>query len=332
MEFLSLGGIKEHGRNCFLVKGDRISFMLDCGKGEKGETPDFSKTRADKIDYLFLSHSHLDHTGSVENLYQSGFSGKLLCSPETYHLLPTRPKDIIYLNPNHPIEVDGRIKVLPRRSGHCFGALSFEIRMEGKTILYTGDYLEDTVFEVDPIRNRRADLAIVDACYSQEKSYEENKEAFLSLLEKQKGKTILPLPKNGRSMDVIDMLNENGIPYSVKDNPFFQEETEIYLKKEIPVMETENADVLLIQDPQLSTKRSREFVDRQKKSNLIFTGTIDEGSYSDRLMKQREHTYFSRINVHQSLDEAKKLVLKNEFKKTVFFHNKELSQETHLLF
>ena len=100
----------------------------------------------------------------------------------------------------------------------------------------------------------------------------------------------------------------------------------------IPVRETENADVLLIQDPQLSTKRSREFVDRQKKSNLIFTGTIDEGSYSDRLMKQREHTYFSRINVHQSLDEAKKLVLKNEFKKTVFFHNKELSQETHLLF
>lgn len=332
MEFVALGGIKEHGRNCFFIKGDRTSFLLDCGEGEKGETPDFFKTQVDTIDYLFLSHSHLDHTGSVEKLYHSGFSGKLLCSKETYHLLRFKPEDVILLSPNHPTDIDGRIKVLPRRSGHCFGALSFEIEMEGKTILYTGDYLEDGVFQVDPIRNRTADLAIIDACYRQEKSYEENKKALEELLEEQKNEAILPLPKNGRSMDIIDILNERHLPYSIEDKPFFQEEKDIYLKKEIPIQETKKSKILLIQDPQLSAPFSRNFVDSRKEASIIFTGTIDEGSYADYLMKHRTNTRFSRINVHQTIKQADELTRKNHFKKVIYFHNRELDQDKHIFF
>ena len=32
MEVLIAGGVGEHGRNCFFVKGERICFLVDCGK------------------------------------------------------------------------------------------------------------------------------------------------------------------------------------------------------------------------------------------------------------------------------------------------------------
>ena len=32
MEFFIAGGVGEHGRNCFYVKGDSACFLVDCGK------------------------------------------------------------------------------------------------------------------------------------------------------------------------------------------------------------------------------------------------------------------------------------------------------------
>ena len=32
MELIIAGGVGEHGRNCFFVKGSSVCFLVDCGK------------------------------------------------------------------------------------------------------------------------------------------------------------------------------------------------------------------------------------------------------------------------------------------------------------
>lgn len=324
MEFISLGGIKEHGRNCFYIKGKSKQFLLDCGLGEHNEFPDFDKIDISKLDYLFVSHSHLDHTGAIKNLIDKGFKGSIYCSKQTYDCLSYKPANVEFLKPNQEVIIDSTLKVLARRSGHCFGSLSFEIHLEDKVIVYTGDYLENNVFKVDKLRDINADLAIVDQAYFNEKSYDENIKKFLNLIESLKGKVILPLPKNGRNMDVISILNNNDISYHLENADFFIEDENVYLKNKIEIKDNKDSNIILVQDPQLENKESRRIVDENKDANIIFTGTIDEGSYSDYIFKNRKNCYFSRINVHQNREEAISLVSKNNFKNVVYFHNKEL--------
>ncbi len=333
MKFIALGGLNEHGRNAFLLQSDHHKILLDCGLGEKGEYPDFSKVDVSSIDALFLSHSHLDHTGAINELIRRGFHGKIYLSKPTFDCMGINDITPTFLAFKEKRKLSNWLNVTSFRSGHCFGSYGYFIIMEGKRILYTGDYLENSVFSCDKIRDLYADLAIVDGAYSKnERSLETNRNDFLKLLASLKKNIILPLPKNGRNMEIISLLNQANIPYLVKDSSFFVEEENDYLKKNIPVNPTSNAKIFLIVDPQLERKESREIVNAYPDFNLIFTGTIDEGSYSSYLMKTRNNVYFQRINVHQTILEANALIENNRFANSLIFHNKETNEATSLSF
>lgn len=98
MEFLIAGGVGEHGRNCFFVKTERISFLVDCGKmaGAAQPYPNLSPEQIQSLQYVFLTHSHADHTGALPWLLEQGFAGTIIASDETFGQLPfslpdTRP-------------------------------------------------------------------------------------------------------------------------------------------------------------------------------------------------------------------------------------------------
>ena len=332
MKFISLGGINEHGRNCFYIQGMEHSILLDCGRGNNEAFPSFDKIDVKNIDYLFISHSHLDHTGSIKRLVDLGFQGKIYLSEETYQCLSFKDFDHDFLPINGETKISDWLKIKSRRTGHCFGSLSFEIEFEHKKIFYSGDYLEDSVFKCDAIRNISADLAIIDGAYANnEKNTEENKTLLLSLIKKEK-KVLLPLPKNGRSMDLISLLNENNISYKIEGQSFFKMNESEYLRKEVIIFNKEDSNVILFIDPQLASDVSKDIVNTHPDYSLIFTGTIDKGSYAEKLLGERKNTYFQRLNVHQREKDATRLASLNDFENVIIFHNPHTKEITELDF
>ena len=69
-----------------LENGKKV--LLDCGlfQGMGKETLDLNSQfgfEAAGIDYLILSHAHIDHCGLIPKLVKEGFAGAIFCTPAT---------------------------------------------------------------------------------------------------------------------------------------------------------------------------------------------------------------------------------------------------------
>mgnify|MGYP003294922066 FL=1 len=81
------GGCGEHGRNCFYIEGVSCTFLVDCGlmAGEEGGGyPNLTEKEIQRIDYIFLTHSHADHTGAIPWAEEKGFDGVVVATKETF--------------------------------------------------------------------------------------------------------------------------------------------------------------------------------------------------------------------------------------------------------
>jgi len=71
---------------------NKTKILLDCGLYQ-GKRKDYYEVNSKfeyfdpaEIDYLIVSHSHIDHIGNIPNLVKQGFSGKIICTNPTKDL------------------------------------------------------------------------------------------------------------------------------------------------------------------------------------------------------------------------------------------------------
>lgn len=85
----SYGATEEVTGSCHILEVEGINIMIDCGmfQGEEEELNQgpFSFD-ASEIDYLLLTHAHLDHVGRVPKLIKEGFEGKIFSTVATKEL------------------------------------------------------------------------------------------------------------------------------------------------------------------------------------------------------------------------------------------------------
>ena len=206
------GGVGEHGRNCFLVQGERLSFLVDCGKmaGAEQPNPYLEPEEIRSLSHVFLTHSHADHTGALPWLEEQGFDGIVAATPETLSQLKQMPQRTISLNEFSP--PDG-MTLKWGRSGHCAGSVWYHFHLEGRSLLFSGDYTEHSLaYVADPIRDLHADLAVLDSAYGPEtRSAPEMRQGFLSEAAKSCGQgkpLVLPVPKYGRGLELALLLHQ----------------------------------------------------------------------------------------------------------------------------
>lgn len=186
----------------FLLESKNTKLLVDCGllqgfpEAEEENKKPFPYNPKE-INYLFLTHAHLDHIGRVCKLVKDGFSGIIYSTPETKEiaqvLLPDAIKvmktkaleegkegDVLYDTqdfeksislwktiPYHSnIKINDELSVYLKDAGHILGSAMYEFDFLGKKIVFTGDtgntptpLLKNTEI-VD-----NADYLIVDSVY-----------------------------------------------------------------------------------------------------------------------------------------------------------------------
>lgn len=149
MRFYIAGGVGDQGRNCFYVQGGRHAFLMDAGTSTDGmdRVPDLTLEQIRSADYLFVTHSHRDHTGAIHFLEENGFTGQVLMSNQTYRQIHHKPLNTMILDSTAPeLELSTDFRVIWGRTGHCAGAVWFLIEIEGKKLFFSGDYREGDPF------------------------------------------------------------------------------------------------------------------------------------------------------------------------------------------
>lgn len=171
MKVTFLGATKTVTGSNFLVEGAGKKFIVDCGLYQ-GKATDELKNEEDfaydvkQIDFMLLTHAHIDHSGRIPKLYNEGFRGDIyatkatcdLCSimlPDSGHIqenevewknrkrrreglkelppLYTAEEAIKAMEIFHPVkydeivEINENIKVRFNDAGHMLGSSIIEI-------------------------------------------------------------------------------------------------------------------------------------------------------------------------------------------------------------
>lgn len=159
----------------FLLEIGGQKILVDCGLIQGGKVAEDQNRQAfaydpASVDYLFVTHAHLDHIGRIPKLVRDGFRGKIYSTPPTRDIselslidsLGVLEKEArgssqppIYaeadvekamrlwqtLTYHKPLELggEGEASVQFHDAGHILGSAMVEFTVNGKKIVFTGD-------------------------------------------------------------------------------------------------------------------------------------------------------------------------------------------------
>ena len=353
MKLWIAGGVGEHGRNCFYVQEPGSCFLVDCGKmadAPSDPNPRLTPTQIGRIDAVFLTHSHADHTGALPWLRQQGFCKTVIAAGETLRQLPFAVPNAMALEQLCP-GGSGRYRGLAirwGRSGHCPGSVWYRFAAGGRSVFFSGDYTEHTqVYACDPVRGETADLAVLDCAYGKDETdYDTACDRLLCAAESLRAAhrlLLFPVPKYGRGLELLKLFSEwlHGAEYYA-DAHFLQTVAEQnaggfwYRPAPIRVRPQrycgQAQGIVFISDPQLRAAQSRqtaEWVCAQG-GCAVMTGTPERGFLSAELLA-RGKMVLLRYPVHLNFAQYRQLAAENRFARTIPYHTPDFSAKREIL-
>ncbi len=229
-----LGGTRQVGGNAVLVESKEGRLLLEYGV-KPGTPPEFpSHVRAKDIDGLVVTHAHLDHSGAAPIFYLSE-SKPFFSTRTTSELVRILIKDMIKLNSYYlPFEYLELEKMLENRNdlaytqrvtlkdfkfslldaGHIPGSAMIDLEVNGKKILYTGDFntVPTRICNTAKTPRKKYDAVIVEATYAthehpERKQLEKDFVAEVKNTINQGGKVLVPAFAVGRSHEILSVLH-----------------------------------------------------------------------------------------------------------------------------
>ena len=245
------GACREVTGSCVLIETGKTKFLFDCGmfQGENyasDKNADEFAFNPAEIDFVLLSHAHIDHCGRLPKLYRDGFRGKVYCTDATADLTALMLEDsvsiifseaeergteplfsaedvvgIVRLSEGLPygkeVKINNEIKVKLGNAGHILGSCFFEVWLQEdgqeKKIVYSGDLGKAPARIIkDPEIVAGADLVFIESTYARDKH--ETKEEGRAMIKKaiidcikNRGTLIIPVFAMEKSQEIIYELN-----------------------------------------------------------------------------------------------------------------------------
>ncbi len=192
-----------------LIESNGIRILIDCGlfQGIKPlrelnwePLPILPAT----IDFVLLTHGHLDHCGWLPRLVNQGFEGKIYCTSPTKDitklilldsakiqeeeaknanegkyskheiaepLYTVEQAEKVFpffrvIKTNEPVSLDAQIEAVYTNAGHILGACSIALTLENKTLVFSGDIGRDNdVLMYPPTKPKKADYVFLESTY-----------------------------------------------------------------------------------------------------------------------------------------------------------------------
>ncbi|MCZ7564164.1 MAG: MBL fold metallo-hydrolase [Burkholderiales bacterium] len=103
MRITFLGAAGEVTGSSYLVEADAATFLVDCGLfqgGKDAAAKNFAAPPFDvrAIDFVVVTHAHLDHSGLLPRLVALGYRNPVYCTPATADLLAIMLRDSAYIH------------------------------------------------------------------------------------------------------------------------------------------------------------------------------------------------------------------------------------------
>jgi metallo-beta-lactamase family protein len=209
MKIRFLGAAREVTGSCFMVETEAVRFLVDCGMFQGGrdavqknrEALDFDVSA---LDFVLLTHAHLDHSGLLPRLVALGYRGPVYTTSATADLLAVMLLDAAYIQEreadwrkshgkrveplytvkqadlacrsirrvayDEDISPHASVRARFRDAGHILGSASIEVRVRQRdrerTLVFSGDLGQPGHPIVrDPARVESADVLVVESTY-----------------------------------------------------------------------------------------------------------------------------------------------------------------------
>ncbi|MFT4310918.1 MAG: MBL fold metallo-hydrolase [Candidatus Woesearchaeota archaeon] len=196
--------------SCYLVTTGKSTFLVDCGMFQESKQVtklNFEPFPFDpkKLDAVFITHAHLDHTGRLPLLIKQGFDGPIYCTEATKHLTELILQDAAHIQQMDTIDENHRrahqglaprkplftthdvhdtmaliktvhfhethnllpdIKATWYGSGHILGAASIRLQTPITSAIFSGDIGQyDNNLLNDPEHIPYADTIVIESTY-----------------------------------------------------------------------------------------------------------------------------------------------------------------------
>jgi KH/beta-lactamase-domain protein len=196
----SLGGFREVGRSCILLRTPQTNILLDCGISVSNQKQPYPYLNVpefviQELDAIVISHAHLDHCGLVPMLYEKyNYRGPIYCTEPTRDLMALLQLDYlevcqkesketpygikgieeaikytVTLNYGEVTDIAPDIRLTLENAGHMLGSSLIHLNIGNGlyNLLYTGDIKYGTTQLFSPAKTNftRVEGLIIESTY-----------------------------------------------------------------------------------------------------------------------------------------------------------------------
>ncbi len=257
--YSSFGGAGEVTGSCHLLEIGHIKILIDCGMFQgKEEELNFAEFgfNPKTINYLILTHAHLDHIGRVPLLVKKGFKGSIICTKATFDIaklmlknsagiLQEKPNPLYriediepslelfgeFLEYNQELNLQENIKISFKNAGHILGSATLKIKYEEdgmkKSAVFSGDIGQQGRIITSPIDFwHEANYIFIESTYGDRihPNLELSIKKFKSqIIETIKNNAVVVLPSFAleRTQEILYLLRQLSLEKKLKNVPVF---------------------------------------------------------------------------------------------------------------
>ena len=257
--YSSYGGAGEVTGSCHLLEIGHIKILIDCGlfQGQEEELnyKEFG-FNVNEINYLIVTHAHLDHIGRIPLLVKEGYDKRIICTKATYDItklmlknaagiLSEKEKPLYtyenveaalslfgtFLEYNESIELEEGITVSFKNAGHILGSATVKIEYSedemNKSIIFSGDIGQSSRIITSQIDYwEQSNYVVMESTYgdrlhpSLDISMKDFKRKVLETLEK-RAVVVLPSFALERTQEILFLLKQMSEEGLLKNTPVY---------------------------------------------------------------------------------------------------------------